>query len=60
MERTDDVSCLCKQGAWRYANTYTDRQVEQPITALGPRDMIGWTFYGPMPSTDDANTYEYI
>ncbi len=35
MERADDVSCLCGQGGWRYANTYIDRQVEQPIVALG-------------------------
>ncbi len=37
--------------------TYVDRQVGQPIVVLGPRDMIGWTFYGPMPSTDNINTF---
>ncbi len=54
MKRADDVSYLHEQGAWRYANTYADRQVEQPI--LGPRNMIGRTFYGLTPSTDDINT----
>ncbi len=27
MDHADDVSCLYKQGAQRYANTYVDRQV---------------------------------
>ncbi len=56
MQRIDDVSCLREQGAWRYANTYVDRQVGQPIIALGPREMIGRMFYGPTSSTDDINT----
>ncbi len=57
MERADDSSCLCERGAWRYANTYFDWQAGQPIIALGPRDMIGQTFYGPTSSTDDINTF---
>ncbi len=43
---------VCEQGARRDENTYVDRQVGQPIVALGPKDMIGQTFYGPVPSTD--------
>ncbi len=35
MESADDISCLHKQGVRRYANAYIDRQVRQPITALG-------------------------
>ncbi len=31
MKRADDVICLRKQGAGRYANIYADRQVGQPI-----------------------------
>ncbi len=60
MERTDDLSYLCDQGALRYANTYTDRQLGQPIVALGPSDMIGQTRYDLTPSRDDINTYKYI
>ncbi len=40
-DRTDDVSCLCEQGA--YANTYVDRQVGKIIKTLGPSVLIGWT-----------------
>ncbi len=57
MECTDDISCLLEQGASRYANTYVDRQIGQPIVALGLRDMTGRTFYGSTPSTDDINTF---
>ncbi len=48
---------LRKQGGRSYANTYIDLQVGQPIIALGQRNLIGRTFYGPTPSTDDINTY---
>ncbi len=60
MGHADDISCMYEQGAQRYANTYVDRQVGQPIIALGPRVMIGQTFRGPTPSTDDLNTYKLI
>ncbi len=40
-ERADDVSCLREQGAQRYANTYVDRQVRNPIKTLGPNVLIG-------------------
>ncbi len=40
----------------RYSNTCDDRQVGQPIVALGLRYMIGRTFYCPNPSTDYINT----
>ncbi len=43
----------------RYTNTYVDRQAGQSIVVHGPRDMIGQTFYGPTPSTDDINTYTF-
>ncbi len=32
---------VCEDVAWKYANTYIDRQVGEPIIVLGPRDMIG-------------------
>ncbi len=57
MKRADDVSCLREQGAWRYANTYADGQVGQPIVILGPKNMIGWKCFGPTPATDDINTF---
>ncbi len=60
MERADDLSCLRKQGAQSYANTYFDRKVIQPIIILGPRDMIGQMVYGPTAPTDDINSYKYI
>ncbi len=31
-----------------------DRQVGQPIIILGLNILIGQTFYGPTPSTDDT------
>ncbi len=37
-----------------------DRQVGQPIVMFGPNILIGRTFYGPMPSTDDINTYKWV
>ncbi len=40
MGRTDDVSCLREQGAWRYANTYFDRQVGQTIVMLEPNNLL--------------------
>ncbi len=58
MNRTDDVSCLHEQGVQRYANTYVDRQVRQPIVMFGPNNLIGRTFYGPTPSTNYINTYK--
>ncbi len=57
MERADDVSCLREPGERRNENTCVDRQVGQPIAVLGPRNMIGQTFYGPTSSTDDINTF---
>ncbi len=54
MEHADDVTCLHKQDARRYANTYIDRQVGKPIV---PRDMFEQTCYGSAPSTDDINTF---
>ncbi len=59
-ERADDVSCLCEQGAQRYANTYVDRPVGKPIKTLGPSVLIGRTFLGPTPSTEYINTDKYI
>ncbi len=58
MDCTDDESCLSKQGVQNCENTYVDRQVRQSIMALGLRYMIGWTFYGPSPSTDYINVYK--
>lgn len=52
MERAGGASCLREEGAQKYANTYIERQVGQPIVALGLRDMIGQAFYGPTPSID--------
>ncbi len=60
MQHSDYVSCLREQGVRRYANTYFDRQVGQPIVALGLKNLIGWTFYGHTPSTDDISAYKYI
>ncbi len=51
------TSCPSKQGAQRYANTHFDRQAKQPIVMFGPNILIGRTFYGPTPSTDDINTF---
>ncbi len=51
-ERADDVSCLCEQGAQRYANTYVDRHVGKPIKTFGLSILIGQTFLGPTPSTE--------
>ncbi len=56
-ERVDDVSCLHKQGAQRYANTYIDRKVGKTIKTLGPSVLIGRTFLGPTPSTEYINTF---
>ncbi len=58
LEPADDVSSLHKQGAQRYANTYFDRQAGQPIVMFGPSILIGRTFYGPTPFTEDINTYK--
>lgn len=58
MECADDVSCLCEQGAQIPVHTF-DRQVRQPIVALGLKDMIGQTLYGPVPSTD-YNIYMHL
>ncbi len=60
MEHADDVTCLHKQDARRYANTYADRQVGKPIVVLVPRDMIGQTLYGPTPSTDDIIHLDHL
>ncbi len=59
-ECADDVSCLREQGAQRYANTYVDRQVGKTIKMLGPSVLIGWTFLGTTPSTENMNTDKYI
>ncbi len=53
----DDVSCLCEQGAQKYANTYVDRQVGKSIKMLGTSVLIGRTFLGPKPSTVYINTF---
>ncbi len=52
-DRTDDVSCLRKPGAQRYANTYVDRQVGKLIK------MLGRTFLGPTPPTEYINTGKF-
>ncbi len=56
----DDVSCLCEQGAQKYANIYVDRQLGKSIKPLEPSVLIGWTFLGPTPSTEYINTDTYI
>ncbi len=55
LDHADDVSCLRRQSAQKYANAYVDRQAGQPIVMFGLNNLIGQTFYGPTPSTDDLN-----
>ncbi len=58
MQHAYDVSSLREQGVQRYANTYVDRQVGQPIVALGSNNLIGQTFYGHTPSTVEISAYK--
>ncbi len=58
-----DVSCLCEQGAQKYANIYVDRQVGKSIKPLEPSILIGRTFLGPTPSTEyiiQINTFRSL
>lgn len=58
MDHTDDViiSAQARCGEECKYCTCIEKQAEQPIVALGPRDMIGRKFCGTTP--DDINTYK--
>ncbi len=43
-----------------FVNKTDDRQAGQPIVMFGLNVLIGQSFLGPTPSTDDINTYTYI